>query len=218
MAKPKKNRGGGRPPSPDPAAVLDELDRQAGAIAGADAAAAGPLWGAAHKLLLRTELSAGEAMRIVGSRDLGALRSAITRLRGDGPPEASAASGHHASGDHATGDQAAKRSGDAAADRTAGPTSGPTSRPTGADEPAPTRHEPEELRRAMRAFRKRLKLVRLDRESGLGVGPMTGGKQADVDAIMPPREFPVTVWTALVEAGELRPAGRGFYRLASEAG
>ncbi|MHC5023254.1 MAG: hypothetical protein ACYTGG_05000 [Planctomycetota bacterium] len=73
---------------------------------------------------------------------------------------------------------------------------------------------PELQKKAMRAFRKRLKLIRLDHESKLGVGPMTGGKKADFDAIMPPQEFETAVWEALVATGRLRRAGPGFYMLA----
>ncbi|MBT8486737.1 MAG: hypothetical protein HKO59_12935 [Phycisphaerales bacterium] len=68
----------------------------------------------------------------------------------------------------------------------------------------------------MRAFRKRLKLTRLDHESKLGVGPMTGGRDSGIRAIMPPRAFDQTVWDALVREGKLRKAGPGFYELADE--
>ena len=71
----------------------------------------------------------------------------------------------------------------------------------------------EEKKKAMRAFRKRIKLVRLDHESKLGVGPMTGGKKADFDAILPPQEFAPEVWEALAADGQLRAAGQGFYML-----
>jgi hypothetical protein len=81
----------------------------------------------------------------------------------------------------------------------------------GADIPAET------LRKAMRAFRKRLKLTRLDHESKLGVGPMTGGKKAGFDAILAPQEFPREVWDALVAEGRLRDLGAGFYQLEEDA-
>lgn len=71
----------------------------------------------------------------------------------------------------------------------------------------------ETLRTAMRAFRKRMKLIRLDHESKLGVGPMSGGKIADFDAILPPNDFPRSVWEALVTEGKLKNAGQGFYML-----
>lgn len=73
--------------------------------------------------------------------------------------------------------------------------------------------DPETLKQAIRAFRKRLKLMRLDQESSLGVGPMSGGRRSDIDAIVPPREFPMTVWAALADAGKLRRAGPGMFEL-----
>ncbi|MHC4948900.1 MAG: hypothetical protein ACYTG1_11655 [Planctomycetota bacterium] len=81
-----------------------------------------------------------------------------------------------------------------------------------ADEPAagPTR---EELKRAMKAFRKRLKLTRLDEESRLGRNPLTGGKHSSVVAIMPPRQYAAEVWNELVRQGKLKDAGNGFYEL-----
>lgn len=74
--------------------------------------------------------------------------------------------------------------------------------------------DPEILRAAMKVFRKRLRLARLDRESRLGVGPLSGGKRDEIEAIEAPREHPTAVWHALVSAGRLRTDGRGFYSLA----
>lgn len=71
----------------------------------------------------------------------------------------------------------------------------------------------EELRKAMKAFKKRLKLARLDDESTLGRGPMSGGKSSSIVAIMPPNQYPKAVWDALVEAGRLKYAGQGMYQL-----
>jgi hypothetical protein len=66
----------------------------------------------------------------------------------------------------------------------------------------------------MKAFRRRMKLMRLDHESKLGVGPMTSGKKADFDSILPPREFDENVWKVLAAEGQLKATGRGFYGLA----
>ena len=73
---------------------------------------------------------------------------------------------------------------------------------------------PEELRKAMKAFKKRLKLARLDDESSLGRGPMSGGKSSGVVAIMPPNQYPKAVWDELVAQGRLKYAGQGLYQLA----
>ncbi len=72
---------------------------------------------------------------------------------------------------------------------------------------------PEELRKAMKAFKKRLKLARLDDESTLGRGPMSGGKSSGIVAIMPPNQYPKAVWDALVARGRLKYAGQGLYQL-----
>jgi hypothetical protein len=71
----------------------------------------------------------------------------------------------------------------------------------------------EELRLAMKAFRKRLKLTKLDDESRIGHGPMSGGGKSGVVAITPPSQFPKDVWEELTEQGKLKRAGRGIYEL-----
>jgi len=79
-----------------------------------------------------------------------------------------------------------------------------------ADEPAdqpeaqpPDGLDPATLKRALKAFRKRLKLTRLNEESKLGRSPLTGGKHSDVVAIMPPHQYPPEVWQELVKRGRL---------------
>jgi len=72
---------------------------------------------------------------------------------------------------------------------------------------------PEELRNALKAFKKRLKLTRLDDESSLGHGPMSGGKSSGIVAIMPPNQYPRVVWDELVKQGKLKYAGQGLYQL-----
>ncbi len=71
----------------------------------------------------------------------------------------------------------------------------------------------EELRLAMKAFRKRLKLTKLDDESRLGRGPMSGGGKSGVVAITPPSQFGRDVWEELAEQGKLKRAGKGLYEL-----
>ena len=71
----------------------------------------------------------------------------------------------------------------------------------------------ETLRKAMKAFRRRIKLIKLDQESKLGVGPMSSGRSADFESILPPHEFPRAVWQALAADGRLEATGRGFYKL-----
>ena len=76
--------------------------------------------------------------------------------------------------------------------------------------PAPT---PQELKAAMKAFRKRLKLTCLDDQSRIGVGPMSSGRQSGIVGITPPDQFPQAVWEELVRQGKLKRAGSGLYEL-----
>ena len=73
---------------------------------------------------------------------------------------------------------------------------------------------PEEMRDAYKAFKKRLKLSRLDDESSLGRGPLSSGKSSGIVAITPPHQFRRAVWDALVAQGKLKYAGQGLYQLA----
>ena len=93
------------------------------------------------------------------------------------------------------------------------PAAAPT--PDTPDEPLPD-FPGDELRDAMKAFRKRLKLTKLDHESKLGRSPLSTGKDAAFDSILPPREFPPEIWKVLVARGELEYQGRGFYMLPKE--
>ena len=72
---------------------------------------------------------------------------------------------------------------------------------------------PEVLKRALKAFRKRLKLTRLDHESGLGGGPLSGGRPSGIVAITPPDQYPRKVWETLVEQGRLKKGSQGQYEL-----
>jgi hypothetical protein len=78
---------------------------------------------------------------------------------------------------------------------------------------APQPVTPDQIKHAMKAFRKRLKRTRLDDESKLGNRAMTGGRQSAVVAIMAPREYPPAVWDELVKQGKLKSSGGGFYEL-----
>ena len=71
---------------------------------------------------------------------------------------------------------------------------------------------PEVLKSALKAFKKRLKLTRLDDDSHLGKGPFSSGSQG-VYAITPPSQFPKEVWLELERQGKLRNAGHGLYQL-----
>jgi hypothetical protein len=71
---------------------------------------------------------------------------------------------------------------------------------------------PEILRRAMKAFKRRLKLTALDEDSRLGRGALSGGAKG-VCAIQPPNQFPIEVWEELRRQGRLRNSGHGLYEI-----
>ena len=75
---------------------------------------------------------------------------------------------------------------------------------------------PQYLKQAMKAFKKRLKLTRLDAESTLGGGPLSGGRDSGIVAIQPPNQYPREVWNKLVELGKLRRVEGGLYEITQE--
>ena len=164
-------RFGKRPAAIAPA-LLAEVAKQASAVAASDAAAAGPQWGAMHKVLLKAKVDPQAIMRLVANRDAAGLADLVRWLHGEEIAVAAA------------------------------------------ETPSGPAVDPEVMRAAMKVFRKRLRYARLDAESRLGVGPLSGGKRNEIDAIEAPREYPTAVWHALVAAGRLKYDGKGFYALA----
>jgi hypothetical protein len=71
----------------------------------------------------------------------------------------------------------------------------------------------EDLKHAFKAFKKRLKLTRLDEESGIAGGPLSGGRGSAIVAITPPQGFSEAVWEELVRQSKLKRAGHGMYEL-----
>jgi hypothetical protein len=71
----------------------------------------------------------------------------------------------------------------------------------------------ETYQRAMKAFRKRLKLARLDEESRLGHDPLSKGTRSGIVAVQPPEQYPQEVWDGLVVLGRLRRLREGLYEL-----
>ena len=76
--------------------------------------------------------------------------------------------------------------------------------------PAPgTSPTPGELKGALKAFKKRLKVMRLDKESGKIGGPLSTGKSSGIVAITPPSQFRQEIWDELVKQGKLKYEGHG---------
>ena len=77
----------------------------------------------------------------------------------------------------------------------------------------PAAPSPQELKAALKAFKKRLKLTCLDDQSRIGVGPMSSGRPSSIVAITPPDQYPTAIWEELARQGKLRRAGSGQYEL-----
>ena len=82
---------------------------------------------------------------------------------------------------------------------------------TESQDTSPPEFDKEELKRALKAFKKRLKLTRSDDESRLGYGPMSGGGESSIVAITPPNQYPTALWDELVRQGRLKYSGEGTY-------
>ena len=91
----------------------------------------------------------------------------------------------------------------------------PNSQAQFSDASPPDAPSPEQLKKALKAFKKRLKVMRLDDESTLGGGAMSGGKHSSIVAVVPPHQYPKAVWDELVKQGRLKYAGQGLYELPS---
>jgi hypothetical protein len=70
----------------------------------------------------------------------------------------------------------------------------------------------EELKKALKAFKKRLKLTQLEEDSRLGHSPLTGAKTS-VISIQPPAGFGKEIWEELADKGFLTRDGVGFFAL-----
>ncbi|MCC6579264.1 MAG: hypothetical protein IT440_02400 [Phycisphaeraceae bacterium] len=73
-------------------------------------------------------------------------------------------------------------------------------------------HTDEELKKAYRAFKKKLKTQQLDDDSRLGRSPLTGSR-SNVIAIQPPSGLGAEVWRDLVAQGYLKSEGGGMFSL-----
>jgi hypothetical protein len=163
------------------------------------------LWNSARTALAKlAPADDPHVMKVLSVRSVTGLAKLVTELSAGAMAKAAASSEKLSPADPVVGDE---------------PMSPPVERvsavlqPVAAPSPtaSPT---PDDLRHAMKAFRKRLKLTRLDEESKLGRtgNPMSGGRKSEIVAIIPPREYPQPVWDELVRQGKLRRSG-AFYEL-----
>ena len=74
----------------------------------------------------------------------------------------------------------------------------------------------EVLSRAMKAFRKSLKVTRLDAESTIGGGPMSSGRHSGIAGMRPPDRYTREVWDELARQKRLVSVGHGIFELPPE--
>ena len=71
------------------------------------------------------------------------------------------------------------------------------------------------LKRALKAYRKSLKVMRLDDEITGSRNPLSKGTESGILGVRPPEQYPQEVWDMLVAQGKLRDGGHGLLELAT---
>ena len=165
------------------------------------------LWGKAQIALMRMGVDANRVAKVVGKKDVEGLAALVKEVDDQGAK----APGAQAN----AGDQDKSR--DIPKARGAVPVDDKrTVKQMQADVAARDGHDSldrENLKHALKAFRKKLKSMRRDDESRLGNRYTTYGKQSQITAITPPNQYPAAVWEKLVEEGRLKKGGQGTYAL-----
>lgn len=85
-----------------------------------------------------------------------------------------------------------------------------------ADTPQSSEPDKKQLKLALKAFKKRLKLTCLDSQSRIGVGPLSGGSTSSIVGITPPDQYPKEVWEELVRRGRLKKESSSQYSLVQQ--
>jgi hypothetical protein len=166
----------------------------------------GRLWAKAKEFLAKTSANPTRVAKLLSEKNLEELARIVGELSGAKQVATTAPSSSAPSS--STPSVAAPASPDPPS-ATASPQTSPTS-----DIPHPTSTIPHEvLKHALHAFKKRLKLTRLNDESRLSPRVMTGGRKSEVVGIIPPDQYGKEIWDALVKEGKLRYTGSGFYEL-----
>lgn len=74
----------------------------------------------------------------------------------------------------------------------------------------------ETVKRAIKAFRRRLKLTREEDENRLGHNAMTSGRTSAIVGIKPPEQYPPEVWQEIADLGRLKKHSDGVYELVDQ--
>jgi hypothetical protein len=167
----------------------------------------GRLWAKAKEFLAKTSANQTRVQKLLAEKNLEGLARVVNELSGAkqvaAPKTVVAPEPAPATGAPPTDPSTDPQSGLAIAD--------PSASATPQSAPSPIPHET--LKHALHAYKKRLKLTRLNDESRLSPRVMTGGRKSEVVGIIPPDQYPKEVWDALVADGKLKYTGHGFYEL-----
>ena len=170
------------------------------------------LWTRAQEALLKTPADPMRVARIVANRSTEQLAKLVADLAtGDKVLKDTPRPEPDAPANKVAASAAAGGSPTAASPPTAAPAAAPAAGPPQASS-GPDPKDPDVQKSALAAFRKRLKLMQLERDSKLSRSFLTGGKTT-ITAIQAPNAFPAAVWNELVAAGKLKYDGSGLYRL-----
>jgi hypothetical protein len=165
-----------------------------------NAPASGPNWKTLHTLLKKAPCDQMRLARFVAERNVEAMRKLLDEVAAAPPPAPrGGGAGGGGTGESGSGDAAVR----------AAP------RPeiiVRAEKPTA-----QQLKTALAAFKKRLKLTKLDQESRVGRSPLSGGAKSGIVAILPPNAYPRTYWEELEKQGQIRNTGGGFYELVAKA-
>ena len=200
-----------------------------------DEKALAKLWGKAQVALMRLGVDATRVAAVVNQRDMEALAKLVTQVQpggkaspGTAPRPAGSGGGSAGASGGASGGGSRGASG--GGHRGATPLDDSELKARGARSLADGRTvgqmraeaaaaggydslEEPNLKRALKAFRRKLKSFRRDDESKLGSKYVTSGKVSAITAIEPPKEFPAAVWQKLAELGRLKRSGGGTYEI-----
>lgn len=177
--------------------MLDQARELLNKVAQApNAPASGPHWKSLHTVLKKAPCDQMRLARFVAERNVDAMRKLIDEVASAPPP--------------------APRGGAAT---TGAETDASAARSLPRPEIIVRAEKPtaQQLKTALAAFKKRLKLTKLDQESRLGRSPMTSGNKSGIVAILPPNLYPRNYWEELEKQGQIRNTGGGFYELVEKA-
>ncbi|MEO1237693.1 MAG: hypothetical protein AAFX76_12975, partial [Planctomycetota bacterium] len=167
------------------------------------------LWGKAQVALMRMGVDATRVARVVNDRDVEALAKLVQQAdagkAGGGQPSA------HRGAKPSDGSEVKATGARSAAEQPGGARTISQMRAQKAAEAGFDSLEEDNLKRALKAFRRKLKNYRRVDESKLGSKYVTSGKPSSISAIEPPKEFPRPVWDKLVESGRLKRGGGGTF-------